>query len=77
MPCKPYWSLGFRDPFKGNLWFLEGGWSDIMIIEAIRASGRGAKATQEGLLETIRGYWSLLDLMEMTWLPLSRLCWLV
>ena len=47
-----------------------------MIIEAIRDQGTGDKATQEGLLGTIRGCWGLLGLMGKTWLLLSRLCWL-
>ena len=48
-----------------------------MVIEATRACGRGAKAAQQGVLETVRGYWSLLDLVGKTGLPFARLEWLI
>ena len=32
-------------------------------------SGRGAKATQQGLVGTICGYWALSGLIGKTWLP--------
>ena len=37
-----------------------------MTIQAIREKGRGAKAAQEGLLGTIRGYWGVLCLVTMS-----------
>ena len=40
-------------------------------------AGRGAKATQEGLVGTIGGYWALLGLIGKTWLAFPRLYWLI
>ena len=34
-----------------------------MSIQAIRAYGMGAKATQKGLLGSIRGYWTLFGII--------------
>ena len=45
----------------------------LTVIYSIRAWARGAKATQQGLLGTIRGYWALLGLIGKTWLPFPRL----
>ena len=50
------------------------GWySFAKLILAIRASGRGAKAAQYGLLGILRGYQALLGRIGKTWLLLSRL----
>ena len=43
-----------------------------LILQPIQAKGRGAKATQQGLLGTISG-WALLGLLGQTWLLLSGL----
>ena len=45
---------------------------DLQTIQAITGSGRGAKATQEGLVGTIRGS-GFLGRIGKTWLPLSTL----
>ena len=43
------------------------------IIEAIGAWGGGAKASQEGLLGTIKGSWALSRVIGLPWLPLPWL----
>ena len=44
-----------------------------MVIKAIKAKERGAKATQQGLLSTMRDYLGLLGLIGLRRLRLPRL----
>ena len=74
---KPLEPRGFKGSFEGtqgplrHIFAYDG--SILNSYKAIRASKRRAKATQQGLSGTIRGYRALLGFVGKTWLPFPSL----